>query len=390
VQVVPISGFAATVAIDFPNLPAGFTATGGNVAAGATVTFPLQNTLQASPTIFQITIRGRFGSSVQTILLFVQVKTTLPIQPPPGGATALQPTVYAVEPSMLAPGQVVEAKLYGANLSGVTAVQLSGSGIKAELLESRPTELRVRLTADPGLEPGSRLIVIHAGASKATASIDVSLGSRTLEKRLVAASVVPQAGNRLETRSGVDSTHDESFPSPEVQNPTSPAVVPITDASASHGNSKTGKSAAPAGPRQRGDLRLTVGGCTGFRLTSGAEQSCGGSADLEVSSRGGTALVIEAEGVRSLGGMPLDQAEDTASDALTSSATLLTGDTYLVRSRHGMAIVRVVQIRGIESVRNAQPAALRGPRLGGSDREIQGGSGPPELTVVLEWRTLQQ
>jgi len=390
VQVVPISGFAATVAIDFPNLPAGFTATGGNVAAGATVTFPLQNTLQASPTIFQITIRGRFGSSVQTILLFVQVKTTLPIQPPPGGATALQPTVYAVEPSMLTPGQVVEAKLYGANLSGVTAVQLSGSGIKAELLESGQTELRVRLTADPGLEPGSRLIVIHAGASKATASIDVNLGSRTLEKRPVAASVVPRAGNRLETRSGVDSTRDESFPSPEVQNPTSPAAVPVADGGASHGNSKTGKSASPPGPRQRGDLRLTVGGCTGFRLTSGAEQSCGGSADLEVSSRRGTALVIEAEGVRSLGGMPLDQAADTASDALTSSATLVTGDTYLVRSRHGMAIVRVVQIRGIESVRNAPPAALRGPRLGGSDREVQGGSGPPELTVVLEWRTLQQ
>jgi hypothetical protein len=135
---------------------------------------------------------------------------------------------------------------------------------------------------------------------------------------------------------------------------------------------------------------LTVAGCTGFRLTSGAEQSCGGSADLEVSSRGGTVLVIEAEGVRSLGGMPLDQAEDAASDALSSSVTLVAGDTYLVRSRHGMAIVRVVQIRGIESVRNAPPAALRGPRLGGADREVQGGSGPPELTLVLEWRTLQR
>src|SRR5713101_6115396 len=66
VQVVPISGFAGTVAIDFPNLPTGFTATGGNVAAGATVSFPLQNTLQASSTIFQITVRGSFGRSVQT------------------------------------------------------------------------------------------------------------------------------------------------------------------------------------------------------------------------------------------------------------------------------------------------------------------------------------
>src|SRR6266852_2302567 len=336
VQVVPISGFAGAVAIDFPNLPTGFTATGGNVAAGATVTFPLQNTLQASPTIFQITVRGSFGTSVQTILLFVQVTTAIGIQPPPTPPSALQPKVYGVEPAKLKPGEVVEAKLYGTNLSGVTAVQLSGSGIKAELLQSGPTELRVRLTVDPGLEPGSRLITINAGASKTTVAIDVS-----------------------------------------------------SDSSASHGQGRTGNSVAHAGLRQRGDLRLTVGGCTGFRLASGAEQSCAGSADLEVSSRGGTALTIEAEGVRSLGGMPLDQAEDAASYQLSSSAALVAGNTYLVRSRHGMAIVRVVQIRGIESVRNAPPAALRGPRLGGSDREVQGNSGRPDLTIVLEWKVLQ-
>jgi hypothetical protein len=392
VQVVPISGFAATVVIDFPNLPAGFAATGGNVAAGATVTFPLQNTLQASPTIFQITIRGRFGTSVQTILLFVQVKVTLPIQPPLTPATALQPKVYGVEPAKLKPGEVVEAKLYGSNLSGVTAVQLSGSGIKAELLESGPTELRVRLTADPGLEPGSRLITIHAGASKATASIDVSPGSRTLEKRTVAPSAVPQAGSRPVARDAVDSTPDASLRSPDVKSPTSPDAEPEppADSSASRGGSRTGKFAPThAGLRQRGDLRLAVGGCTGFRLTSGAEQSCGGSADFEVSSRGGATLVIEAEGVRSLGGMPLDQAEGAASDGLSSSAALVPGSSYLVRSRHGMAIVRVVQIRGIESVRNAPPAALRGPRMGGSDREVQGNSGPRDLTLVLEWKVLQ-
>src|SRR5216683_2100456 len=337
VQVVPIAGFAGTVVIDFPNLPTGFTATGGNVAAGATVSFPLQNTLQASPTVFQVTVRGRFGTSVQTILLFWQVKTAVGIQPKATLPAALQPTVQSVEPAKLKPGETVEAKLYGSNLSGVTAVQLSGSGIKVELLESAPSELRVRLTADTGLEPGSRLITIRAGASKTIASIDVSPDNRV-----------------------------------------------------SHGIGRTGKSAAaPAGPRQRGDLRLTVGGCTGFRLASGAEQSCGGSADLEVSSRGGTALVLEAEGVRNLGGIPLDQAEGAASDELSSSAALVAGNTYLVRSRHGMAIVRVVQIRGIESVRNAPPAALRGPRLGGSDREVQGNSGRPDLTLVLEWKVLQ-
>jgi hypothetical protein len=52
--------------------------------------------------------------------------------------------------------------------------------------------------------------------------------------------------------------------------------------------------------------------------------------------------------------------------------------------------VRVIQIRGIESVRNAPPSALRGPKMGGPDRTVQGSSGPPELTLILEWKTLQQ
>src|SRR6266849_3314940 len=388
VQVVPISGFAGTVAIDFPNLPPGFTATGGNVAAGATVTFPLLNNLQAGTTVFQITIRGRFGTDVQTILLFVQVQLTIGIQPVPRPLAAPQTTVYAVEPAQLNAGDVVEAKLYGANLSGVTAIQVSGSGITAELLESGPTELRVRLTAGPGVQPGSHLITVRAGASKATVVIDVSPGSRTLAKAPLAPPPVARAGNRLETRDAAESPSDESLRAPQLASPT-PATEPTVDRSASQGDGGTGNSVAHAGLRQRGDLRLTVGGCTGFRLSSGAEQSCGGSADFEVSSRGGTALVIEAEGVRSLGGMPLDQAEGAASDGLSSSAALVAGNTYLVRSRHGMAIVRVVQVRGIESVRNAPPAALRGPRLGGSDREVQGNSGRPDLTLVLEWKVLQ-
>jgi hypothetical protein len=394
VQVVSISGFAGTVAIDFPNLPAGFTATGGNVTSGATITFPLQNNLQASPTIFQITIRGRFGTDVQTILLFVQVKLSLPIQPRPTPAAALPATVYAVEPAKLKPGDVVEAKLFGANLSGVTAVQVSGSGIKAELLESGPSELRVRLKADPGLEPGSRLMTIRAGASKATVAIDVSPGSRTLAKSpVVASSAVPWTGARLEARDVAESTPDEPLHSPDARSPSPPATEPEVDRSASHGDGGTGKSAAHAGLlRQRGDLRLTVGGCTGFRLTSGAEQSCGGSADFEVSSRGDrSTLVIEAaDGVRNLGGIPLEQAENATSGTLSSSEALVAGSTYLVQTRRGLAVVRFVQIRGMESVRNAPPAALRGPRMGGSDREVQGNSSRPDLTLVLEWKLLQQ
>jgi hypothetical protein len=155
-------------------------------------------------------------------------------------------------------------------------------------------------------------------------------------------------------------------------------------------DSVAAKSGDRGGMRQRGDLRLPVGGCTGFRLTSGSEQSCGGSADMEVSSQG-TTVMIEAEGVRSLGAVPLDQADGSASDGLSSSASLVAGSTYLVRTRHGLAVVRVIQIRGIESVRNAPPAALRNPHMSGSDRNaVQGNTGPADLTLVLEWKTLQQ
>jgi hypothetical protein len=217
----------------------------------------------------------------------------------------------------------------------------------------------------------------------------VSPVSRTLEKPTISPSAVPQPGHRPEARDAVDSASDASLRSADVKSPTSSAPQPEADGSASHGRRETGKSAAQAGLRQRGDLRLTLGGCTGFRLTSGGEQSCGGSADFEVSSRGGTALVIEAEGVRNLAGMPLDQAEGAASEELSSSAVLVAGNTYLVRSRHGMAIVRVVEIRGMESVRNAPPAALRGPRVSGSDRDVQGHSDRTDLRVVLEWKVLQ-
>lgn len=391
VQVVPISGFAGTVTIDFPNLPAGFTATGGNVASGASVLFPLQNNLPVAPTVFQITVRGRFGTEAQSILLFVQVRLTLGAPVVPALAATLRAKLYAVEPARLTAGDVIEAKLFGTNLSGVTTVQVSGSGIKAELLESGPSELRVRLSADPGLGPGSRLITIISATNKATVELDVKAGSSIFTKTPVAPSSVPREGNSLETREAAESTPDESLRSPELKSPTPQTTESEAGRTASHRDGGTGKSATPTGSRQRGELRLLVASCTGFRLTSGTEQSCGGSADFEVTSRGErSVLVIEAaDGVRNLGGLPLDQADNVPDGTLSSSEALVAGNTYLVKTRRGMAIVRVVRIRGIESLRNAPPAALRGPRIGGSDREVQGNSGPSELTLVLEWKILQ-
>src|SRR3989442_1555879 len=58
VQVVAGPGFAGTVFIDFPNLPAGFQATPGNVAAGATGSFPVQVAATALGGLHQFTVRG--------------------------------------------------------------------------------------------------------------------------------------------------------------------------------------------------------------------------------------------------------------------------------------------------------------------------------------------
>jgi len=474
---VPISGFTGTVLIDFPNLPPGFTATGGNVAAGATVNFALQNTLPASTTVFQITVRGRFGTDVQSILLFVEPRA-IPIQPPP----QLKASVFSVQPGQLKPGDVVEGKLIGTNLGGITAVQASGSGIKVEVLEALPTELHVRFTVDANLDPGSRLLTLQAAGNKAgTTAIDVGAGSKTQRSpqnpnpepgarpdlgkpgatdgsldSLKAPDLVvgaqdftmtpahPKAGDTVlfhvvvrnsGTAAAEDAAIEFSIGGTAVRQREKVSIAPgaresfdfewkaagagrleprvvIDPEGKLQQSSNSGKSAAlqsfelagqqaprndgvtaksgdRGGMRQRGDLRLPVGGCTGFRLTSGSEQSCGGSADMEVSSQGAT-VMIEAEGVRSLGAVPLDQADGTSTDGLSSSASLVAGSTYLVRTRHGMAIVRVIQIRGIESVRNAPPAALRNPHMGGPDRSVQGSSGPADLTLVLEWKTLQQ
>src|SRR5207245_2181003 len=72
--VVPTGGLAGTVFIDFPNLPAGFQATPGNVAAGATGSFPVHITRAAVPGPALLTVRGTLGTGfVKTATLFVNV-----------------------------------------------------------------------------------------------------------------------------------------------------------------------------------------------------------------------------------------------------------------------------------------------------------------------------
>ncbi|MBI3661435.1 MAG: FecR domain-containing protein [Acidobacteria bacterium] len=142
--------------------------------------------------------------------------------------------------------------------------------------------------------------------------------------------------------------------------------------------------------RERGQLSLTANGCQGFRFSSGTEQACNGGADIEVrlAPQGG-ALRIEADGVRNLGAIPLEQAGQVPRGAMATAETVLPGAVYLVETRRGAVLVRVMDVRGLNAARAATPPALNRPRL--SDVEGPQAAMPQNsITLVLEWRPLAQ
>ncbi len=145
--------------------------------------------------------------------------------------------------------------------------------------------------------------------------------------------------------------------------------------------------------RERGQLTMTANGCQGFRFSSGTEQSCNGGADIEVrlAPQGG-ALRFEADGVRNLGAVPFEQASQLARGTMASSETVLPGALYLVETRRGAVVVRVMEIRGLNSVRAAAPAALDRPGLSGVNGSPRSLGTPSQnnITLVLEWRALSQ
>jgi hypothetical protein len=147
---------------------------------------------------------------------------------------------------------------------------------------------------------------------------------------------------------------------------------------------------APAALRERGQMTLTANGCQGFRFSSGTEQGCNGGADFEVrlAPQGG-ALRIEADGVRNLGVVALDQAAQMARGSMATAETVQPGSVYLVETRRGSVLVRVLDIRGLNAVRAGAPTAMNRPRL--SDVDEQPAVKPQSnITLVLEWRPLSQ
>ncbi len=137
-------------------------------------------------------------------------------------------------------------------------------------------------------------------------------------------------------------------------------------------------------------MTLSSNGCQGFRFSSGTEQSCNGGADFEVrlAPQGG-ALRIEADGVRNVGTMAFEQASQVSRGTMGTSETVKPGAVYLIESRRGTVLVRVVDIRGLNSVRGAGPAAMNRPRVSDLDGP-QSPASQNNITLVLEWRTLSQ
>lgn len=110
---------------------------------------------------------------------------------------------------------------------------------------------------------------------------------------------------------------------------------------------------------------------------------CDRGADIEFKSTSSAAVTIEAEGIRSLGSVALNQA--TAEGPLTArSAPVQQGSTYLIQLSRGKALLRVAAVRS---------AGLAG-RPGGARPSVTpgqtaAGSGAA-LVLALEWRVLPE
>src|SRR5262249_33330222 len=117
---------------------------------------------------------------------------------------------YAMEPAQLKAGSVGTARLHSKNLDSVTSGDISGPGIKVELLDALPTELHMRLTVDKAVDGGSRLIAVRSHGNKtATVALDVRQGtasnrSGVVARGKVANAAAPEGSDDVETRQAPD------------------------------------------------------------------------------------------------------------------------------------------------------------------------------------------
>jgi PKD repeat protein len=336
VTVVPISGFAASVLVDFPGLPAGFAVnpTSATVSAGGTAPFTLTVPAGATVGATPITIRGTFATSVVTLVVNLTVQSILPAGRVTAPEGATQETQSGVAPA--APDAETAA--------APVATQEPRWSRRPKRRDAEESE------GEPGIQ--------------AVRPLDAPTG-------------FPRAGGAVQADGR----------EPDENRTGSATGLPAAQAPA-------GGAPSPSGPRpraERGQVFVVAGGCAGFRFSSAGETACGSGADFELSANENGQLRIEAEGVMPVGAASLEQAVAQAGQIAGRSESLRSGATYLVQLARGRAAVRIVQVRRAGAP-NAPPPPLRKPGVGATGGRPAAGSpegaaraGEAGMLVTIEW-----
>lgn len=337
VQVVPISGFAGAVTVDFINLPAGFTPTPASqsIAAGATGSFQVFVPSTATPGNTPITVRGTFATAVRTIMVTSQVTSIPPALGTPASRIIAQPAGSTTTSSGPKPTATAPASQPAPSAAPTADAQPAST----DPVRDATTSTAPVLTTKQGEPTGGR--APSGRPIRRSPTLSEPAGTSP-------AGTAPATG-------------------------TAPSADPL-------GRSVAGAPAAST-PVERAVLMVPDGGCKGLRLSGGGEMDCDRGADIEFKSAGGAQITIEAEGLRSLGMGAVTQAVDPNLTATSRSLSAQAGTTYLVQLPRGRAALRIMQIRtgGPRGGPRARPGVE-----GGADADAKA-----TVQVSIEWRLLQ-
>ena len=393
------SGFTGSVLVDFPNLPAGFQATPGNVAAGSTASFPLTVTPGASPGPALITVRAASATAVvQTVPVFAVVASdfTLTASSPtnfvtsPGGSLSI--TVNVVPISGFAGTVLVDFLNLPAGFTPVpTSAQVVAGNNASFTIGVAPTVPigGISLTVKGTFLSAVRTLAIAGNVQSAPPK---ATGSGT-----VAPPVMPAGGGTSSapratlptapssTTSASSTTSTTTAPDPLAGNPLAPQ--PTSTLPGSTSTSTKGGTTAPAGAAtsavriDRARIRIEAGTCTGFRIASAGQQACGGTSDFELTATANGDVTLEADGVAPIGLVALDRVQAPASSPnLSRNLGVQSGTTYLVQSKNAMYAVKLTFGRPVGGTRGRVGAVRQ--------NEEQSAASGASMVVSLEWRTL--
>lgn len=401
VTVVPISGFAGTVLVDFPALPAGWVATppNANVAAGATAAFsifvPSTATVGATP----LQIRGTFGTAVRTLASAAQVQSIPPavgsrtiLSAPTESGTQTQPsaqtttTLKTPAPTGPAPQTSPTSPTTTTGPATAPAPVKQGPALRPA---DQPQATQPPAAQAPSAQPPAQtdqetttkirrpaqLNPAQPAASDPLQPTPTTPGTRDTSLRPAPAGGKPVAGV---PKAGADPAGTDAAKNTPLDAPAPGGVTPA----APSGSLTGAPSASAKQPVERGSVEVEVGGCMGFRLSSGSQMECGRGADVEFHSSSGTSIRMEAEGIRSMGMTPLSQEPPSDSGSSGTSAPVQAGSTYLIQMSRGQGLLRIAAVRGASPM--GRP---RAPRPATEDAQGKS-SDAPRVTVILEWRML--